>query len=77
MVLKSILNGIEGLKAKGNLDIEIKGITYDSREVKEGYLFIAIKGFELDRTYVHKRGGRKWRCGRYVRRDCKQKKDRC
>ena len=48
MNLKAVLKDIEGLKAKGNLDIEIKGITRDSRQVKEGYLFVAIKGFETD-----------------------------
>ncbi|AIF42420.1 UDP-N-acetylmuramoyl-L-alanyl-D-glutamate--2,6-diaminopimelate ligase [Virgibacillus sp. SK37] len=29
-------------------DIQIKGIAYDSRKVKEGYLFIAIKGVQAD-----------------------------
>ncbi len=32
----------------GNSDVEISGIAYDSRKVKPGYLFIAIKGFETD-----------------------------
>ncbi len=32
----------------GNDDVEITGIAYDSRKVKPGYLFIAIKGFETD-----------------------------
>ncbi len=48
MELKSLLNGIEGLKAKGNLDTDVKGITHNSKNVKEGYMFIAIKGFETD-----------------------------
>lgn len=48
MELKQILQGIEGIKAKGNLDIDIKDITNDSRKVKKGTLFIAIKGFEVD-----------------------------
>ena len=48
MNLKSLLIGLEGLKAKGNLDIDIKGIACNSKEVKEGYLFVAIKGFETD-----------------------------
>ena len=29
-------------------DIEITGIAYDSRAVKPGYLFVAIRGFETD-----------------------------
>ncbi len=48
MKLKEILLGIEGIKAKGNLDIEIKGIEKNSKEVKEGYIFVAIKGFTVD-----------------------------
>lgn len=48
MELKKILQGIEGIKAKGSLDIDIKDITNDSRKVKKGTMFIAIKGFETD-----------------------------
>ena len=32
----------------GDKDVEISGIAYDSRKVKPGYLFVAIKGFETD-----------------------------
>ena len=48
MKLKAVLNGIEGLKAKGNLEIDIKSIAHDSRKVEEGAMFVAIKGFETD-----------------------------
>ena len=48
MNLKKILIGIDGLKAKGNIDIEIKGIESNSKNIKEGDLFIAIKGFATD-----------------------------
>ena len=48
MKLKEVLVGLEGLKGKGNLDLDIKGIEKNSREVKEGYLFVAIKGFAVD-----------------------------
>ena len=48
MKLKTILNEIEGLKAKGDLEIDIKGIAHDSREIKEGYMFVAIAGYETD-----------------------------
>lgn len=48
MELKKILLGLEGLKVKGNLEIEIKGIENNSKKVKENYLFIAIKGFSVD-----------------------------
>ena len=48
MELKKILVGLEGLKVKGNLDIEIDGIQKNSKEVKQGDLFVAIKGFSVD-----------------------------
>ena len=48
MNLKNILNGIEGLKAKGELDLEITGIESNSRNIKKGFLFVAIKGFTVD-----------------------------
>ena len=48
MKLKEILVGLEGLRAKGNLDLEINGVEKNSKEVKEGYLFVAIKGFSVD-----------------------------
>ena len=48
MKLKEMLVGLEGLKAKGDLDVEIKGISSNSKEVKEGDLFVAIKGFAVD-----------------------------
>ena len=48
MNLKNILEGMEGLKAKGELDLEIKGIENNSQNVKEGFLFVAIKGFTVD-----------------------------
>ena len=48
MKLKAVLNGIEGLKAKGDLEIDIKSIAHDSRKVEDGDMFVAIKGFETD-----------------------------
>lgn len=48
MELKKILVGIDGLKAKGNLDIDVKNIENNSKNIKEGDMFIAIKGFATD-----------------------------
>ena len=48
MELKNILMGLEGLKVKGDLDIDISNIESDSRNIKENGLFIAIKGFDVD-----------------------------
>ena len=48
MRLREILKGLKVEKKVGNLDIEIKGISDDSRLVKPGFLFIAIKGYHQD-----------------------------
>ena len=48
MELKKLLIGLEGLKVKGNLDLDINGIEKNSKEVKEGYMFVAIKGERVD-----------------------------
>jgi len=48
MQLKEILVGLEGLKVRGNLDLEITYIDQDSRNIKENSLFVAIKGFDVD-----------------------------
>ena len=48
MNLKEILVGLENLKVKGNIEKDIKGIENNSKNVKEGFLFIAIKGFSVD-----------------------------
>ena len=48
MELKKILVGIEGIKAKGSLDIKISNLDSDSRKIKENGLFVAIKGFDVD-----------------------------
>ena len=48
MELKKVLAGLEGLKAKGSLNIDIKGIESNSKNIKRGYLVFAIKGFNTD-----------------------------
>ena len=54
MELKKILIGTEGLKAKGNLDIEVTGLDSNSKNIKPGDMFIAIKGFNTDgHTYIN------------------------
>ena len=50
MNLKKILLGLKNIKAKGKIDREVTAITNDSREVIEGSLFFAIKGFSNDGT---------------------------
>jgi UDP-N-acetylmuramoyl-L-alanyl-D-glutamate--2,6-diaminopimelate ligase len=48
MRLKDMLNRLEVLDIKGNPEREISGLQYDSRKVKAGEAFVAIKGFDQD-----------------------------
>ncbi len=48
MTLAELLVNLKYKKVRGRIDKEIRGITYDSRDVKNGYLFIAIKGLKTD-----------------------------
>ena len=46
--LKDILAGIEILESTEDLAIQIRGIQFDSRKVKPGDLFVAVKGTHVD-----------------------------
>lgn len=48
MKLRELLEGIRFTEAKGDLEVEVKGISCDSRQVKPGDLFVAIKGTKTD-----------------------------
>lgn len=48
MKLCDILSGVECSDVHADLQSEITGVYYDSRAVKPGGLFVAIKGFETD-----------------------------
>lgn len=48
MKLKELLNGLTVLEASVDMQTEISEITYDSRKVTPGSLFVAITGFVTD-----------------------------
>ena len=48
MKLKEILKNIDYKLIKGNLNIDIFDIKYDSREIKQNDLFIALPGIDVD-----------------------------
>ncbi|RJQ57045.1 MAG: UDP-N-acetylmuramoyl-L-alanyl-D-glutamate--2,6-diaminopimelate ligase [Nitrospiraceae bacterium] len=48
MTLSKLLEGLSVKWKTGPPDAEIRGIAYDSRDVREGYLFVAVKGFSVD-----------------------------
>lgn len=48
MILRELLNDIDIVNFKGNFDLNISGISFDSNKVKEGFLFVALKGENTD-----------------------------
>lgn len=55
MELYKLIKNMEVLELKGNVNIDIKNIYYDSRKVTEDSLFICIKGFDNDgHKYIDK-----------------------
>ncbi len=48
MTIAEILRGLNVKRITGPLEKEVEGIAYDSRRVKKGFLFVAIKGFSAD-----------------------------
>ena len=55
MILKELLRGVTYTEKRGSADIEIAGLTYDSRTVSEGYCFFAVAGTVVDgHNYIAK-----------------------
>lgn len=48
MTLATLLLPLDVVSATGNLDVELTGITDDSRDVARGSLFVAVKGQQVD-----------------------------
>ncbi|HYK90995.1 MAG TPA: UDP-N-acetylmuramoyl-L-alanyl-D-glutamate--2,6-diaminopimelate ligase [Acidobacteriota bacterium] len=44
MLLKEIISQIGGVELRGDPNVQIRGISYDSRAVESGSLFVAMKG---------------------------------
>lgn len=55
MKLRELLRDVEYELVNGNLELEVNDIAYDSRKVKEGIAFVAMKGFRVDgHDYIDK-----------------------
>ena len=55
MKLKDLLPGVDVISVHADLEMPITGVTYDSRKVKPGYVFVAITGFATDgNLYIQK-----------------------
>ena len=48
MKLKELLKEMDILRLDGDLETEISGLENDSRLIRPGYLFVAVKGYETD-----------------------------
>ena len=48
MKLNELLKNVEILNILGDTEVEITGVNIDSRKIREGHLFIAIPGTQVD-----------------------------
>ncbi|MCR4919789.1 MAG: UDP-N-acetylmuramoyl-L-alanyl-D-glutamate--2,6-diaminopimelate ligase [Prevotella sp.] len=48
MLLKELLTDIAPLSVSGDIDTDIAGISIDSRQVRQGYMFVAMRGTQVD-----------------------------
>lgn len=48
MILSELIAKIKPVCVKGSTDIDITGLDIDSRRVKEGHIFVAMKGTQVD-----------------------------
>lgn len=48
MILKEVISGSGIIRVNGEVNIVISGVTADSRKVRPGWLFVAVKGFAGD-----------------------------
>jgi UDP-N-acetylmuramoyl-L-alanyl-D-glutamate--2,6-diaminopimelate ligase len=53
--LEQILINVNLSRVSGSLELELKGIAMDSREVKPGFVFVAVAGTQTDgHDYIEK-----------------------
>ena len=48
MKLQELLANIKPLRIEGSTDVDITGVNIDSRKIKGGHLFVAMKGTQTD-----------------------------
>lgn len=48
MLLSTLIKRIGVMRIEGNMDPDIRGIAYDSRKVRPGFVFVAVEGFKTD-----------------------------
>lgn len=54
MLLRDLVKGLNPVEIKGDLNVEISGIAYDSRKVKNSSMFVCIDGTKVDgHEFIH------------------------
>jgi UDP-N-acetylmuramoyl-L-alanyl-D-glutamate--2,6-diaminopimelate ligase len=48
MKVRELLAGVDPVRVSGSLDVDARGLSYDSRKVQEGDLFFALRGNKTD-----------------------------
>src|SRR6188768_912673 len=48
MKLRDLIQHLDKPVTSGSLDVEVKGLTYDSRKAKKGVAFFALRGTKVD-----------------------------
>lgn len=55
MKLSEVLEGVPNIVFEGPWDVDISGITHDSRKIQNGYAFVAVQGEKIDgNTFIEK-----------------------
>ena len=55
MKLEQLIQKCKPIRIVGNPDIDIKGVEIDSRQIKQGMMFIAMRGTQVDgHSYISK-----------------------
>ena len=55
MKLKDLMQGVDILQVHADMEMEVTGLTYDSRKVTAGCVFVAVTGFATDgNLYIEK-----------------------
>lgn len=48
MKLGELVKNLDIISSNADMETEISGVSYDSRQTRAGELFVAVKGFESD-----------------------------
>ena len=48
MILRELARGVDIKKFKGDDDLDISGVSFDSNKIKKGFLFVALTGENTD-----------------------------